>query len=141
MFVGRSDIRGFSIYGSVPTAAVELAVHEALSRLRAGQRGLAIHPNCGTNLIVSGLLAGTAAFLSVERLQRTPRKARLVDLPGVVALTIAALVVSSPLGATIQRHITTEGDLAGLEVLAVRRWIAGPITIHRITTRNSDGTL
>ena len=140
MLVGRSDIRGFSIYGSVPTFAVEQAVYEALSRLRSGQRTLAIHPNCGTNLMVSGLLAGTAAFLSVERLRRTSKKARLADLPTVVALTMLALGVSWPLGATIQKQVTTEADLAALEVLSVRRWIAGPVTIHRVLTHNGDGT-
>jgi hypothetical protein len=140
MLVGRSDFRGFTIYGSVPSVALEQAVDEALSRLRAGQRSLAIHPNCGTNLLVSGLLVGTAGFLSVGRLHRGARKPSLADLPTVVAATMLMLAVSWPLGSLVQRHVTTEADVTALEVLSVRRRVAGPVTIHRILTGHTDGT-
>ena len=67
------------LLGDVPTEQVESAVREALQRLKAGERGLAVHPNCGTNLATTGLLATSLAF----RRFRRPRLAqRLAALPG-----------------------------------------------------------
>ncbi|HRX05321.1 MAG TPA: DUF6391 domain-containing protein, partial [Anaerolineae bacterium] len=59
---GRSDHRGFYIYGPVQTSALSTAVEEALRRLKNGEARLAIHPNCGTNLVTTGTLAGVAAL-------------------------------------------------------------------------------
>jgi hypothetical protein len=63
LLVGRSDSRGFYLMGEVPTDDVESAVLQALARLRAGEARLAVHPNCGTNLVTGAALAGTASFL------------------------------------------------------------------------------
>ena len=48
---GRSDSRGFWLYGNVETSEVESAVREAMERLDR-EPHLAIHPHCGTNLVV-----------------------------------------------------------------------------------------
>ena len=46
-----------------PTYAGHLAaaVDEALRRMQAGERELAVHPGCGTNIVASGLLAGVCS--------------------------------------------------------------------------------
>ncbi len=46
--MGRSTPNGFILYGDLPTDAVYEAAQEALERLRAGERHLAVHPACGT---------------------------------------------------------------------------------------------
>ena len=60
---GNSDHRGFhlNIYGDVTEDEVAAAVTEAHRRLRAGERHLAVHPNCGTVLVTTALLATVAA--------------------------------------------------------------------------------
>ena len=60
--VGRSTLNGYYLYGNLTTEAVIEAAQEAHSRLRAGEYHLAIHPNCGTNLVTAGSLAGLATF-------------------------------------------------------------------------------
>lgn len=70
---GRSTSAGFYLYGNVPTAEVEAAAQEALYRMRHGEHGLAIHPNCGTGLVTAGVLtsitalAGTAGMKQIGR--------------------------------------------------------------------------
>src|SRR5450432_4134839 len=53
---GRSTDSGFVLLGDAPTEQVEAAVREALRRMSAGEHGLAVHPNCGTNLVTTGLM-------------------------------------------------------------------------------------
>src|SRR5688572_24495883 len=72
---GRSTATGFYLYGNLPTDAVESATHEALARLKAGEADLAVTPQCGTNLAVSGILAAlvsTAAMGNQRRADRLP---------------------------------------------------------------------
>jgi hypothetical protein len=57
---GHSNTGGFVLVGDVPTEAVKQAVQEALRRLNGGEPQLAVHPNCGTNFVVSGTMAGLA---------------------------------------------------------------------------------
>ncbi|MGH2509076.1 MAG: DUF6391 domain-containing protein, partial [Ktedonobacteraceae bacterium] len=48
----RSTSRGFTVFGDVDLSQLRRALDEALHRLQAGEADLAIHPNCGTNLVV-----------------------------------------------------------------------------------------
>ncbi len=131
---GYSDPGGFWLVGKVPTEAVQQAVAEALARLKAGERNLAVHPNCGTNFVTTGALtglAGAAAMLGVG-----PRKRdKLERLPLVAALATLALMLSQPLAMTIQARITTCGEPGLLEVKRISRMQPGRLTIHRIETR------
>ena len=52
----------FIFTAQVGTELVANAATEALVRLQQGESHLAVHPRCGTNLAVTGILAGTAAF-------------------------------------------------------------------------------
>jgi uncharacterized protein YqhQ len=117
---GRSTVTGFYLYGNVTTEEVELAVREALSRMRKGEHGLAIHPNCGTGLVTAGLLTSVATLVGttgmkggfVERLSR---------LPTVILLSTLSLILSQPLGLALQQHFTTLGDPGSLEVAHISR--------------------
>ena len=53
-FAGHSDTGGFWILGDIPTDELNQTITDALEKLRSGQSSLAIHQNCGTNLLVSG---------------------------------------------------------------------------------------
>jgi hypothetical protein len=131
---GRSDARGFFLFGDVSTEAVEQAVSEALSRLRAGEADLAIHPNCGTNILTAALLAGSASFVSLVGARHEGWRDRLARLPLAVAASVFALILAQPLGTAVQRHVTTQGDPGTLRLLSVQRLHRGRASLHRILT-------
>ena len=135
VLVGRSDADGFYLYGNVTTEEVEQATNNALNRLRAGEHHLAIHPNCGTNLLTAGLLSGLAAFVSMGGMRRQDSwQDRLLRLPTAILLTTMALIVAQPLGTAAQRHLTTDGDPADLEIAEIRPLSVSGQTIHRVRT-------
>jgi hypothetical protein len=134
-FIGRSDMRGFFIYGQVATEPLTELIQQALHRLQRGERSLAIHPNCGTNLVTSGLLAGGAAYLAFSGSQDEGWMRRIERFPLVVLSTIIALVVAQPLGRSAQEHVTTEADPGSLKVIQVERFDSSGMTMHRIHTQ------
>ncbi|HEB66090.1 MAG TPA: hypothetical protein ENJ02_11200 [Chloroflexi bacterium] len=131
---GHSDSGGFWLLGDVPTEAVERAVTEALERMRNGQHGLAVHPNCGTNFVVSGGLAGVAGAAAMWGAGSDWRdKAERLSLAALLAT--AALIFSRPLGFWLQAHVTTSGYPGTLEVVEVRRTTRAGLPAHRVVTR------
>lgn len=133
-FIGRSDGRGFYIYGQVATEVVRVAVDEALDRLRNGEHSLAIHPTCGTNLVIAGILAATASFLSLGGTKDEGWRERLKRLPTAIAATTLALFFAQPIGRAAQQYLTTESNPGSLEIVAIHpiRGIRG--NVHRILT-------
>jgi hypothetical protein len=132
--IGRSDPRGFIVYADVPTEAVEQAASEALNRLRQGDRRLAVHPNCGTNLLTSGILAGSAVFLGMAPRHGERPIDRLLRLPSAILMAVAALLIAQPLGTAIQQRVTTLAEPGPLQIRSVRRVRTYPLPAHRVTT-------
>jgi hypothetical protein len=134
MLMGHSDIGGFWIIGDVPPEVMHTAVLEAIARLRAGDRQLAIHPNCGTNYVTAGALAGLAGAAAMlgsgKRIQD-----KLARLPFAAVLATIALIISQPLGLLLQARVTTSGDPGTLEVTAISHKKQGRTTVHRVQTR------
>ena len=62
---GAAPIRGFILLGEAPTEQIEAAVRDALRRMRGGEHELAVHPNCGTNLVTTGLMTSVAAMIGL----------------------------------------------------------------------------
>jgi hypothetical protein len=124
----RSDLQGFVVYGNVDAPTLRAAVDEALARLQQGERQLAVHPNCGTNLAVAGLLSGSAAWL-----MSSGRKRPWWDrLPGAILGATLALLIAPPVGRWAQENLTTSPDVAGLCVGEVVKLDRGPVTQHRV---------
>ena len=130
--VARTSLDGFYLYGSVDTKTLADTTTEALGRLQAGQTELAIHPRCGTNLVVAGLLAGLATFVVVGR-----SRARLSNLPRFLLAATLAVVVAQPLGLLVQEQITTSAEVSGLRVAQVTRQGVGRLMIHRVSLEHS----
>ncbi len=124
--VGRADSSGFNIYGDIPTDQLESAAHEALERLQRGERMLAVHPRCGTNLVAAGLLTGMAAALA---LGRRPSLRRVPD--AILATTLAAFV-AQPLGMTLQEHVTTSPDAEGAHIAGIRQDKMGRLKVQHV---------
>ncbi len=112
---GRSNSRGFYIFGDVPTDELRSAVDEALIRMHDGEEELAIHPRCGTNLAVASILSGLSAA-AASRLR--PRQN---SWSYAVLAAMAALFVAPSIGTEAQRHLTTLADLGDLRVTGIER--------------------
>ncbi len=125
---GRTTPIGFFIYGSVSTEEVELAAQEALTRLQQGEAHLAVHPRCGTNLAVTAVVAGTAAFGATLGRPRS----RWERLPLALMAATAGAILAQPLAHRIQEQITTSPEVKGVRIMGVERQERGRITIHKV---------
>ncbi|MGD9093032.1 MAG: DUF6391 domain-containing protein, partial [Anaerolineales bacterium] len=123
------------IVADVETGDLQLAVAEALQRMKAGERKLAVHPNCGTNFVTSGILAGLVAFSVMFGAGQRLRQ-KLERIPLVVTMTTLALIVAQPLGLMVQENVTTSGDISGLEVIEIVPPRRNRPKAHRILTRS-----
>jgi hypothetical protein len=134
----RSQPSGLVVFGELPTEEVAKAVEEALVRLRGGEHQLAIHPNCGTNLVTAGGLSGLAAVLAM-RVQQIGRKKRdlrqlVSSLPLAILAATAALLFAQPLGQTLQLYVTTDADVGSLHVTEISRRSQGKLVFHVVNT-------
>jgi hypothetical protein len=133
-YAGFSDFRGFWLVGEFTSEEVADAAVEALTRLRAGERRLALHPNCGTVWATYGIAAGLGAFVGMLGVGRRWRD-KLERLPLMAVLATLALVLVQPLAFRIQERYTTSGEPGGLVIVEVVRSTFGGKTIHRVVTR------
>jgi hypothetical protein len=126
--VARSDWNGFTIYGNVETSQVADAAREGLLRLQAGEKDLAVHPRCGTNIVVGGLAAVAASSLTLMGKDRS----RMRRILSFAAAAFAGLVLAYPLGPVFQQYVTTSSNLTGMRIEEVRREQRGNTVMHRV---------
>jgi hypothetical protein len=131
---GHSNPTGFFILGNVTTEDLKSAIAEALTRLRAGESGLAIHAGCGTNFATTALLAGTLAWFPLSG-QKSMRR-RFWLLPFAVAFGVLGYLLSQPLGPWLQAKITTEADPGNLQIESVVPVRKRGVAVHRVITRS-----
>jgi len=129
---GHSNPTGYFIFGNIPTDDVETAARQALRMLKLGERDLAIHDGCGTNIATMILLSAGLAWFVLKGARSTA--GRLFRLPIAVGFAIAGFALSRPLGPWLQARITTEAELDGLEIVEVRRVGSGLMDAHRVIT-------
>jgi hypothetical protein len=133
MMGGHSNPTGFFIVGDVTTEDIAVAASQALSRLRAGESELAIHPGCGTNLATSVLLGATFAWFVMRGARST--SGRILRMPFAFGSALVGLAISRPLGPMLQQKITTDADVGDLQVVEVRVTSRGALPTHRVLTR------
>jgi hypothetical protein len=124
----RSTSRGFTVFGDVDLCQLRRAIDEALARLQAGEAGLAIHPNCGTNLVVglSLLTIGAMVGMTSSRTRTRVASAALSSLAGIAA--------ARPLGQLVQKYVTTLPDLRGVRVTEIFRRSLFGFTVVEVRT-------
>lgn len=126
--VGRSALAGFYIYGPLETQEVVEAATEALDRLQQGEAYLAVHPRCGTNLAVTSVMAGTAAFGATLGRPRS----KLDRFPLALMAAMLAAIAAQPLAHKIQELVTTSPDVEGLHITSVTRQERGKLIVHKV---------
>jgi len=126
---GHSNPTGFMVIGDVNTDDLRAAADEAIKRLRAGERDLAIHPGCGTNYATSGLLAGSLAWFGLSGRASWGKKAWRI--PFIFPLVLLVWQLSKPLGPKLQDGITTEANLGDMEIISIKK--IRP-SLHRVVT-------
>jgi hypothetical protein len=131
---GHSNTAGFWLIGDVSTEDVRSAVNEALQRMRAGEHNLAIHPNCGTNFVAAGTVAGLAGALAMLGVGRKTSE-KLERLPLAATLATLGLILAQPLGLVLQERFTTSGEPGNMEVVEIIPSKRGRIAAHHVLTR------
>lgn len=111
----RSTSHGFTIFGDVDLGYLQCAVQEALSRLQAGEAQLAIHPNCGTNLVVGLLLIAMGTMLGLAANRARTR------IASIAFSSLVGLAAARPIGEFLQKYVTTLPDLQGVHVTEIYR--------------------
>ncbi len=114
---GFSTDEGFFVQGARSFEEVETAAREALRRLRGGEKGLAIHRNCGTTIVAANLLAAVffLGSLGLGLYLGWPL------YPLILGSILLAFVLRVPLSLLLQRFVTTDADLSNAEVGWVER--------------------
>ena len=130
---GYSFPAGFFLLGDVPTEQVREAVFQGLFRMNNGERSLAVHPTCGTNMIATGFVTGTLAWLGMAG--AVSKRLKVERLPLVIALVVLGLIVSRPLGPKLQERITTSGDPQGMSIVDIFPIRFGRFSLHRVVTQ------
>jgi hypothetical protein len=131
---GHSDTGGFWVLGDVSTEDIRSAAEEALQRMRSGEHNLAVHPNCGTNFVTAGTMAGVAAALAMLGAGKRNRD-KLERIPLAASLATVALMFAQPMGLKIQEQVTTSGIPERLQIIDIQPSRRGRIQAHRVITQ------
>ena len=126
--VGRATNSGFYLYGEMTEEHVRESTLEALARLRRGEKHLAVSPLCGTNLAVSGILAGLSSLIALGN------RSRMERIPNVLLASMLAMLVAQPLGGLVQKHLTTDPDLSDTEFVGIRQGGRSAGRFHKVDT-------
>ena len=126
---GWSAPGGFYIHGAVSAAQLQAAIAEAVARFAGGERHLAVHPRCGTNLVTAGLLVGLTSFVSMLPGDQRARRTRL---PLVLLLSTFTLLLAQPLGLAVQQHVTTEANVNSISGITIESYQLGQTPVHRV---------
>ncbi len=127
---GHSNPTGFFLLGNFATQDVWTAATEALTRLRGGESGLAIHAGCGTKMATTAILSATFAWFPLRG--KKSIFGRLLLIPFALILAVVGYNLSRPLGPWLQKNITTEADLGDMQIIDIVPVRKG---VHRVITR------
>ncbi len=126
--IARSDPGGFQVYGAVEMEELRETVSEALQRLQSGERDLAIHPNCGTNIVTAGVMAGLTGVIVAAG----QRRRWWEQIPLALLATTLALLAAQPIGYLAQARVTTLADVREVRLGRIERRVWGTTPVHRV---------
>lgn len=126
---GYSIPRGFFILGNATLDQIEKSTSLALTQFQEGEKGLAISPYCGTNILTSATLA-TIASLAGYKLSGGGLK----GFNQAVSAVTFSLIASQPIGKILQKRFTTSSDMANLRLGTIKQYHFGPLKVHWVST-------
>lgn len=126
---GHSNPTGFFLIGDLPTESVAEAAAEALKRLQGGEAQLAIHPGCGTNLALLGLVPSVFALVVMSG--TTSDKQRKGRFSVLFLAILGGIFLGKKMGPWAQREVTTDPNLTGVRIIEIVRTRE---QVHRIIT-------
>lgn len=116
-YSGYSTPKGFWIIGKSDIQRIQETVDLALAKLLNGEKKLAIHPSCGTNLVMSGLMTAAGALITLSGTKKESE--RLRRLSSLILMSSLMLQLSKPLGPWVQENITVDPDMTGMSVIGI----------------------
>ncbi len=118
--VGLSGPRGFMLFTNLSLPEVFPAVNDALELLQAGHTSLAIHEQCGTNLVAAAALTTAVTALGLRRQRERGLWARIEGFLNLVTLNAVALLLARPLGSWVQSNLTVDTRVEEMEIAYIR---------------------
>ncbi|MBM3935293.1 MAG: hypothetical protein FJ319_13530 [SAR202 cluster bacterium] len=120
---------GYLIFGKLSQEDVNDAAGEALDRMQSGERELAVSPYCGTNMLIGAFIGAVVAMFLTRK-----SRASGLKLAAFTSAMLWSTILSRPVGAVVQRHLTTSGDESGVRINGVRRLGAAGMGVHHVST-------
>ena len=108
------------------------AVLEAIQRIRAGESHLAIHPNCGTNMVTTAVLAAGATLLA----SAGPGAVSSDRIPAGLLGAMIGVFAAQFVGSNLQEKVTTCADLGPVEILDIQRREMGKRVLHWVSLQH-----
>lgn len=116
-FSGYSFVHGFWIFGKAELQDVQKAAEMAYARMKNGEKKLAVHPGCGTNIAVIGLCTAAAAMITT--LGNSDDDSRLERFSSMTTAGMIGALAGRPLGPKIQKNITTDANMKDLSIVSI----------------------
>ena len=134
---GRASTGGFYLFGDLPDeGTVVIAANKAIRRMGGGERDLAVHPRCGTNVVTAGVLGGALAMLGV--LVSGKRAPWYVQLPNAILGALVGGLLSVRVGPWMQAIVTTSADVQTAKVRGIRKGEFAGMTSHFVETMHGE---
>lgn len=131
---GISNPKGFYMVADLPTELMTDATLEARKRLQDGEADLAVHPNCGTNIAVSGAIASAVAGSVLAVATAAEKKTKWYHYLIALGAAVPAFFLSKPVGPIVQRYVTTTGDIGKTKVTGVYSQKVCQGSVHKVDT-------
>jgi hypothetical protein len=134
---GISGPRGFTLLTNLSAEEVYPAVKDAHRLLKQGRAELAIHPNCGTNLLTAALLTTVVTLLRLALGNERKFSERLERFVQLILLNTIALTLARPLGTWLQDNVTVEPEMGEMQISSIMTRYMGEMQRIEIQTRQA----
>ncbi len=111
---GAATPQGFYIWGAhgFPPEALLRAAQSGIARMKSGEAGLALHPRCGTSLVVARFVFALVFLFSLI-------VTGYLTLMGLLIAFLSAWLLGRPLGLLAQKYFTTSPHVDRLHIAEV----------------------
>lgn len=117
-FSGIALPTGFWIAGVADLEEIRKAAEVGLARLANGEARLAVHPNCGTNIVVTAFISAAASLTAME-LHDDEERGLGDTFSSLVAGGMIGAFAGRPLGPRAQKYVTTDADVNGMSIAGI----------------------